>query len=369
MRLRIGILVTIVLVFVASAPAAWAGWSFGIMGDTQWPRDDGKNPNSVAVDIINQVNQAMVAHGVKFVIAVGDITDNGSKIALDTRATYAQALYNAGIGFYPLRGNHEATRAAAAEFHRLFPQTRNGVNNLTPPDAFVTSPDDAETQPQKKKGSTFVVGRDFRSPRKGLDGLSYSFDYRNARFVLLDQFAPLDDGDNSIKSQQPWINDLLAHKRAGKHAFVLSHKGIITESHADTLFGRNPSADAVVQDAFIASLQNSGVRYYIGGHDHMHNRALVTTTDGKSARIQELIAASESYKFYTPAKPDNDTRYNLPVFGLNRETPISQDLYSIGYYICTVDGPRVTMDYYAAPSGQSGGDRPAPQPATESRKC
>ena len=122
MRLRLGILLSIVLVFIASSPTAWEAWSFGIMGDTQWQKDDGKNPNSVAVDIINQVNQAMIAHGVKFVIAVGDITDNGSKIALDTRATYAQTLYNAGIGFYPLRGNHEATSAAAAEFRRIFPR-------------------------------------------------------------------------------------------------------------------------------------------------------------------------------------------------------------------------------------------------------
>jgi hypothetical protein len=29
---------------------------------------------------------------VKFVVAVGDVTDNGSVLALDTRATFAQAL-------------------------------------------------------------------------------------------------------------------------------------------------------------------------------------------------------------------------------------------------------------------------------------
>ena len=68
------------------------------------------------------------------------------------------------------------------------------MNNTTPRDAFVTTPDDAKTHPVKKKGSTFVIGSDFRSPRKSLDGLSYSFDYRNARFVLLDQFVPWTTG-------------------------------------------------------------------------------------------------------------------------------------------------------------------------------
>ncbi|RPJ82035.1 MAG: hypothetical protein EHM18_16150, partial [Acidobacteria bacterium] len=55
-------------------------------------------------------------------------------------------------------------------------------------------------------------------------------------------------------------------------------------------------------------------------------------------------------KFYTPNVSSNDQTYNAPVFG-NRETPISQELYTIGYYIVTVDGPQVTVDYYSSPSG------------------
>ena len=74
-------------------------WKFGLIADTQWPSAAGtdslsgfKNPNSVAVDIINQVNKEFIDKGVKLVIAVGDTTDNGSNLALDTRATYVQAL-------------------------------------------------------------------------------------------------------------------------------------------------------------------------------------------------------------------------------------------------------------------------------------
>src|SRR4030042_1487490 len=100
-------------------------WSFGVMADTQWTpygfRDDdgdgvktyglldpeGENKGSVAVGIIDQLNQRFIAHGVKFVIAVGDLTDNGSDAGIAARAAAAQALYNAGIGFFPMRGNHE----------------------------------------------------------------------------------------------------------------------------------------------------------------------------------------------------------------------------------------------------------------------
>lgn len=197
------------LVFTAAISAA--PWKFGLISDTQWPAgsDDGKNPNSVAVDIINQVNKEFVSQGVKLVIAIGDMTDAGTTIALDTRATYAQALYNAGIAFYPLRGNHESTSSAATEFVRIFPQTQSGINNNTPSNAFVYT-DSANTHPVAKTGSTFTVGGNFSSPSTSLAGLSYAFTYNNATFVLLDQFTPANGSSNTIDNQQSWISGVLS---------------------------------------------------------------------------------------------------------------------------------------------------------------
>ena len=43
------------------------------MGDTQWKANlDGENPETVAVGIIQQINEAFIAADVKFVIQVGD---------------------------------------------------------------------------------------------------------------------------------------------------------------------------------------------------------------------------------------------------------------------------------------------------------
>jgi hypothetical protein len=106
----------------------------------------------------------------------------------------------------------------------------------------------------------------------------------------------------------------------------------------------------------MSSLFNNGVRYYLGGHDHMHNRALVTSPDGFST-VQNIITASDSYKFYIPQNPSNDAKYNIPANGITngpREMEISQELFKIGYYVVTVDGPRVTVDYYASPNGCAG---------------
>ena len=83
-------------------------WSFGIEADTQWTvADDGKNPNTCSVDIVKQLDQQFIDKGVKFVVEVGDLCDNGTVAGEDTRAVFAQELYNAGIGFYPLVGNHD----------------------------------------------------------------------------------------------------------------------------------------------------------------------------------------------------------------------------------------------------------------------
>ena len=342
-------------------------WSFGIMADTQWTgkTDDGKNPNSVAVDSIQQLNQQFINAKVKLVIALGDMTDSGSTAALDTRAAFAQPLYNAGIAFYPVRGNHESSRAAAVEFQRIFPQTQNGRNNATPADVFAVTNKDAATQPTPKPaGTPFTVGTAFSSPSANLAGLSYSFTFNNATFLLLDQFTPADgkasDGtayntsNNAIASQQPWITKTLAFRPANTQAFVFSHKGLITQFHRDTLLAANPNSNAASYNTFMGALQSDGVKYYFGGHDHLHNRALVTSPNGDYT-LEDITCASGSSKFYAPPAKPNDT--------LNREKLISQELGTDAYYIVTVDGPRITVDYFAtdplAPLPPKGGESDA----------
>ena len=380
-------------------------WSFGVMADTQWTvADDGKNPNTVAVDVINRVNSQFIKNHVKFVIQVGDLVDKqaisstDTTTSLDTTAVFRQALYKAGIGFYPLRGNHEGSQASANEFLKVFPQTQNATMNSTPASAFAAPNPDASTQPfPTPAGSPFQVGAISASPAApaGFGGLCYAFDYGNARFIMLDQFTPTTGTSHSAldATQVDWMNQQLSSRPAGTHAFVFGHKGIITENHPDTLFGDDPSVNPTppaqgIENALIGDLQANGVRYYIGGHDHMHNRALVRSADGTSS-VEDIIAQSDSSKFYIPygtkgydtravdpqtkavtetttplptADPTqtNDYIYDVLVAGgATRETPISQEsapegapatgVVHIGYYIFHVCGPRVTVDYYSAP--------------------
>jgi hypothetical protein len=287
-------------------------WSFGVMGDTQWKgKVDGRD--TVATGIINRINAEFIAAKVKFVIQVGDLVDkypSKTRNSMDTRAEAAQVLYGAGIGFFPLRGNHEKSPEAAARFVQDFPQTQGTIN-------------------------TFGAAN-FSSPGKA-NGLSYAFDYENARFMLLDQFAA------TMEEQQSWINPVIRTKPAGGHAFVFAHKGIITENHLDTLFGKDPSKNPAAQNLFMKSMHDAGIRYFFGGHDHMHNRAIVASPNGLF-QVHEIICAGNSHKFYGPAVPCPDQKVNNPA----RETPISQELNAFGYYIVTVSGPLVTVDYYSS---------------------
>jgi hypothetical protein len=386
----------------ASAVPTQNAWKFGVMADTQWlSADDGQNPNTCAVGLLLPLQQAFIAQHVKFVVQVGDLADQASgpsseagyattaSLCEDTRALFAQGLYSAGIGFFPVRGNHD--NGSPAEFVNIFPQTQNGQMNATPASVFsITNPDTVQPSPTQG-GSSFTQGTNFAAIGypPNYQGLSYGFDYNNARFVLIDQFATVSgngpdgnayDIDTTVSLQQAWINAAYAGKPANGHIFNFSHKGIILQQHIDVLFGDCPSdaafsapantatgAAALVYNVapgaanvFIRSMASNASRFLFCGHDHNHNRCLVNTTDGNTPadHITQVLCQSVSSKFYTPNEDDSLGNSNVTACTSNdvffcagkRQTQLSSELYTVGYYIVTVDGPNVTVDYYSAPA-------------------
>ena len=383
------------------------------MSDTQWTRRDGEgmNPNTIPAAVIKQLDQQFISKGVMFVVAVGDTVDSpgANCVNLHARALYAQDLYNAGIGFYPLRGNHDAKGALSGiEFANAFPQivpgVNAGVNNNTPSSittSIINSPEAlAKNPPAAKTGSTFTIGADFSAPstNASYNAHSYAFTYNNTTFLLLDQFDSSDKGEaggqasksgdrnsaageksgkksggkkgnaggkkdasggksetSTIARQQSWIaGTLQASKAAGRQAFVFGHKNLLGGHHKDNLFGpqvdkSDPGdsgagtaigdAKRAAADAFITSLADNHVHYYICGHDHHHYDSVVADPLNPSKSVHQIISQSDSSKFYNPIEPVSAN-----------DTPISQQLEQVGYYVYTVDGPRVTVDYYGAPA-------------------
>jgi hypothetical protein len=359
-------MITVAFVFMVGVASAYAeSWKFGVMGDTQWTTTDpaGENPNNVSASIIQQINRQFINHGVRFVLQVGDLTDNGNDTDIAVRAAAAQPLIDAGIGFFPMRGNHETYGSSNSfgipAFQQNFPQTQSGV--FTP-----------------KGGQKYKVGDHYSSPTKvskDLAGMSYSFDFgtgsNRARFVIVDPWATMSRIDNNpdgyaygytIADQQSWISSRLDKKTRGTmHAFVFSHQPVIAENHQDTPFSGYTNANPDMQNAFFASLDNNNVDYYISGHDHIHQRSIIKSPDGAS-QIEELICASNSSKFYTPKALSDAKWFDQKT----RETSVSQERYTVGFYIFTVDDSCVTVDYYSDNHGSWQSDSNYPDGAGRS---
>jgi hypothetical protein len=349
------------MLFAGVVTASAQTWKFGVMSDTQWTTTDpaGTNPNQVSASIIQQINRQFINRGVKFVLQVGDLTENGNDADIAQRAFAAQPLIDAGIGFFPMRGNHETygnpnNGYGIQAFQMNFPQTQGGVFTQT-------------------SGEKFRTGEHFSSPTNvsnDLAGMSYSFDYGKGddkvRFVIIDPWATPSKVDNNadgyaygytIADQQNWISSRLdKQKRGTEHAFVFSHQPVMAENHQDSPFSGYTNANPVMQNAFFASLYNNNVESYISGHDHIHQRSIVKSPDGAS-QIEELICASDSSKFYTPKSLADAKWYGQKT----RETSLSQERYTVGFYIYTVDNACVTVDYYSDNHGAWGSDAGYPE--------
>ncbi|MBF0432998.1 MAG: metallophosphoesterase [Fibrobacteria bacterium] len=341
-------------------------FKFGIMGDTQgswisgdesyWKAGDSLCPNMVPAGVIDQVHDEMIKHDVKFVLHAGDIGELGEPYSVYTHATYVQKLYNHGIGFFPVRGNHESAATLAA-FKKAFPQTQNGINNATPEDVFVkkTTFSDGYSWPEvgmslnptpaAPQGEPFQVGTDWMPHSGAGNGLVYAFTYENARFVLFENFFY---SNIRMGPLLPWIDEALSKKPEGGHAFTLSHLSLWGERRGWGLFGGTPAEDPASQNQFVSILSKHGVAFHIYGHEHFHYRSAIDNTDG-SKFIFTLQTQSLSWKFNVATVPAIATQYNIPAYGKDRWMPIAWHRPAMGFYIVTVDGPQVVFDYYAVP--------------------
>lgn len=307
-------LATLILLFVSPLCAADAAssWSFGVIPDTQWAAKMDAPFHGVAIHIIDAINDEFVRQKVDFVIQVGDMVETPSVAAFQTRAAHNKSLTEAGIKFYPVRGNHDAgspTRTIEW-FKEAFP------NLPGTPGCGGNSPD-----------------------LPGAAGMTYSFTHKGGKFILLDLFSLVDDGTKGCKAYSvgdylPWIESELK-KEDHRFAFVFAHKNLQGQGNKDNIFGNDSDANLDVQNAFLACLQRNGVRYFFAGHDHMYHHSLIKSPDGQS-EVQQILCGSAAHKFFVPSLPFPE-----------RNRPIAQDLNRVGFCIVRVKDNRVDVEYYS----------------------
>jgi hypothetical protein len=301
---------------------AWAETSFLLKFAVCCDSRGDSDPNNlyksgVNEAVVNATAKAIVKEGAEFVIFPGDMINGWYQIRTPYArqfATWRKAMapvYDAGIKVYPIRGNHEDGPFAAPGRYPW------------PPDPAATP----ESWPLSELKMAYLAAfNDFWIPSNGPageKGLTYSFVYKNAFFVGLDQYI------NPNKVNQPWLDEQLK-KNKELHVFVYGHVPAFRVVHTDSL-----ASYPQERDAFWNSLGNAGVRMYFCGHDHFYNRSHIKDQTGRPV-YQVVIGTGGAplVKWYPQSYPEGDKIDND-----------YHDEVHYGYAIVTVDGPRVVMEW------------------------
>ncbi len=176
----------------AAPSAQTTSFRFVVAGDSR-----GSN-NGINATILSELVQATIKEGAKFILMPGDqVTGSSTASTLESqlinfRETVVVPLYNAGIGVYVVRGNHDTGSVAVWDsvFSGPYALPGNGPS--------------------------------------GEEDATYSFTYGNVRVIALDEYF------NSGRVNQAWLNAQLA-ANTQQHVFVFGHMPAFSAYHTDTL--------------------------------------------------------------------------------------------------------------------------------------
>ncbi|MBN2138899.1 MAG: metallophosphoesterase [Sedimentisphaerales bacterium] len=234
------------LAVLAGKAAEYEPWRFVVTADS---RSEGHSDhNGVNVAILSELVQETIDCNAEFVLFGGDLVIGSSDQAtleeefLTWRET-AKPLYEAGIGVYIVRGNHD---------EGTYPSGIDAWNNV-----FKYVPSDGGG------------GIDYGLPKNGPEGelnLTYAVRHKNVLALGLDQCRTANHSKNYV--HQAWIDEQLAGNTL-PHVFAYGHFTcfkMIWDSVGD-----HPTS----RDAFWESLKNAGSRAYFCGHEHFYNHSRV----------------------------------------------------------------------------------------------
>ena len=238
----------------------------------------------------------------------------GFEAELWTWVKMMDSVYNAGIGVYVSRGNHEIMDVWGYYIR---------------PDI---DPDDNHATRWLN-----VFGNDLYPEQKLPDNgpasekyMTYAVTHKNAFIVSLDQYAGINH--NAVhKVNQKWLDAQLA-ANTKPHIFIAGHEPAFGALHTDCLDNRPAE-----RDAFWASIKNAGGRTYLTGHDHFYDHARIDDGDGNPDNDihQYIIGTGGAYPYaWSPPYAGNNSYYTVEQLG---------HAENFGYVLVEVDGLNVTL--------------------------
>lgn len=233
-------------------------WRFIVTCDSRGSAD------GINERILSELAAEIEKQGVDFVLFPGDLVSGYSttgpsqfEAQLKQWVDLMKPVYDAGIGVYVGRGNHE-------------------LADLW----YVSSGDNIDPNDNYARRWLNVFGSDLYPAQKlpgngpaGEEYMTYSVAHRNAFIACLDQYAGIKH-EFAHRVNQAWLDAQLA-ANTKPHIFVAGHEPAFRAFQREVL-DKYP-AD---RDAFWTSLKNAGARTYLCGHDHFYDHAHVDDGDG-----------------------------------------------------------------------------------------
>jgi 3',5'-cyclic AMP phosphodiesterase CpdA len=267
-------------------------WRFIVTGDSR-----GDN-NGVNTAILGELAAEIVKKQVDFVLLSGDLVngyidqatmDSQFKTWQDTM----QPVYDAGIGVYVVRGNHDlgdppGITAWNSVFKDKFSMPANGP--------------------------------------AGEKNLTYSVRHKNAFIVGVDEYVRL------RRVNQEWLDTQFA-ANTKPHVFIFGHEPAFKTEHKDCL-----DDYAAERDMFWASIEKAGGRTYFCGHDHFYNHARVDDDGDPNNDIHQYIIGTAGAPLYDWQKDYDGENSGYTVKGIYHSK-------EYGYCLVKIDGLDVTVTW------------------------
>ena len=298
-------------------PLAQKPWKFIVTCDSRG------STNGIQQTALSELVTEILSQGVDFVLFPGDLVSGNASIGpagfeaqLRAWVEIMEPVYDAGIGVYVSRGNHEIMDVWG---YRIRP----------------------DIDPQDNHATRWlnVFGSDLYPEQKLPDNgpapekyMTYAVTHKNALIISLDQYAGINH-DTIHMVNQEWLNAQLA-ANTRPHIFIAGHEAAFRAMHTDCLDNRTAE-----RDAFWASIRNAGGRTYFTGHDHFYDHALIDDGDGNPGNdIHQYIIGTSGANPYTWSPPYSGDNSYYTVEQLDHAE-------NYGYVLGEVDGLNVTLTW------------------------
>jgi hypothetical protein len=232
----IGVVATILLVLVLASPTLAELWSFAVIADN---RDGFTSYRNVLREVQTMtVNPSPKFPPIELVLACGDLDPLPKNHRI-----YLDVFEQAPPAYLPVRGNHERPEDVTYIRETLLPRL------------------------------------DERGQRLDQRSIQYTCDWKNCRFIVLDQYAGEHQRSISPKSLQ-WLEQAITSAKHLDHVFVAFHEPVVARSGQDQGFW-----DLLLQ-------HQDKVRTVFVGHTHRYERSRV----GHGDAAIDLINAGNAGK-------------------------------------------------------------------------